>query len=203
MNEVIKNYFKNFGLPKEVLETINSQVMDSLEEDFTDDDIKNACKGFDNLAKSFQSTVDARVNSALAKRKKPEPETPEPTGGDGGGSDDDDKISRLEKMIQGMATSIESLKNEKINESLTKQATNRLKEIKMTDSEIRGVLHGRQFKSIEEVEDFVDVQSEIHEETLKTRQQEQLGDGNAPKKSFSHSDNEDFRKEVREFLKQN
>lgn len=205
MNEIVKNYFKNFGLPKEVLETINNQVMDSLGEDFTDSDIENACGGFDDLAKSFQSTVDARVNSALAKRDKKEskPETPEPTGGEGGGSNEDDKISRLEKIIQTMAANIDSLKNEKINESLTKQATNKLKEIKMTDSEIRGVLHGRQFKSADEVEDFVNAQSEIHEETLKARQKEQLGDGDNPRKSFSHSDNENFRKEVKEFLKQN
>lgn len=201
MNEVIKGFFKDFGLPNEVLQSINNQIMDSLKEDFTDEDIKSSCKNFESLAKSFQSTVDARVTSALEKRKvkKEKPETPEPTGGDG---DNDDRLTKLEKLIQGVAANIDSLKNERINESLIEQATKKLKEIKMTDSEIRGVLHGREFTTAEAVEEFVNIQSEIHKETLKGRQREELGGGYNPEQSNNKPDLESFKNDVKNFFQQ-
>lgn len=178
MNERVKNYFKNFGLPKSVLKSISDQVMTTVGDDAEDDAIAEECKKFDALAKSFQSSVDQRVTAALKNRKADTREEDE--------SDTDDtptpndEIGQLTAMIKGLTKQVASLQSEKINETLTEKATAKLKEIKMTDSEIRGVLHGRTFDSVDAVESFVDAQAEIHAETLKDRKAQALGGGDQP-----------------------
>lgn len=189
MNKIVKDYFKNYGLPKAVLQSISDQISVSVGEEPTDEDLTAECEKYNLLAKSFQSEVDSRVTAGLAKRRA-----------EGGDQDDDpvivpketggesNQFSKLEAMITGLASSITELKSEKVSSSLGETATNQLKGIKMTDSEIRGLLFGRKFKTEDEVSEFVEAQSEIHSETLKDRQKENLGNGTEPTRSMGKAD---------------
>lgn len=206
MNKIIKDYFRNYGLPKSVLKSINDQIVGGLGEEPSDDDLIQECEKYKELARSFQSEVDARITAALAKRKADANDRDQ---GSSGGSDDDtgadsgdkNSIQQLTALIGELSKDIAALKNEKIANSLAEQATKKLKDIKMTDSEIKGLLFGRSFKSIEEVDDFVEAQEAIHEDILKERQSESFGDGNQPRRSMKESDVSEFKATIGEFKK--
>lgn len=188
MNKVVKDYFKNYGLPNAVLQNINDQIESSAGEDPADDVLETECAKYALLAKSFQSEVDSRVTAAVKRRAEGGDQddkkviVPEETGGES------NQFAKLEAMITGLTNSITELKSEKVSSSLGEIATNQLKGIKMTDSEIRGLLFGRKFKTDDEVTEFVEAQSEIHAETLKDRQKEVLGNGTEPTRSMGKAD---------------
>lgn len=206
MNKIIKDYFRNYGLPKSVLQNINDQIVGGLGEEPSDDDLTQECEKYKGLAKSFQSEVDARITAALAKRKADindrDQDSMDDTDDDTGiNPDDKNPIRQLTGLISELSKDIAALKNEKIASSLAEQATEKLKGIKMTGSEIKGLLFGRSFKSVEEVDDFVEAQATIHEDTLKERQSETFGDGNQPRRSMKESDVSDFKATIGQFKK--
>lgn len=204
MNTIVKDYFKNYGLPKAVLQSINDQISLTLGDEPTDEDLSVECAKYTLLAKSFQSEVDSRVTAGLAKHRA--------EGGSQGNDDPEvvptetNQFKELQSMIAGLTSSIAELKTEKVSSTLSESATKKLKGIKMTDSEIKGLLFGRKFKTDDEVTEFVEAQSEIHAENLKDRQKESLGNGTEPTRSMGKADVIQMTSDVDEFkksLKQN
>src|SRR5690554_2191194 len=107
MNKIIKDYFRNYGLPKSVLKSINDQIIGGLGEEPSDDDLTQECEKYKDLARSFQSEVDARITAALAKRKADANDRDQDSSGD---SDDDTGVSSGDKnSIQQLTALISEL----------------------------------------------------------------------------------------------
>ena len=169
MNEHIKKFFEKYGLPSKVLQSINDRIMSS-GEDLTEDQIRDKCKDYEVIAKSFQSEVDSRVTSALEKRTKEKDVDVDPVKkleDETSKKDEGSETNLLLNAIKQLQSDIHALKSEKVETSLINSATDQLKQLGKNEIEIRGLLHGRKFNSTEELDSFMEFQKEIHSEIVK------------------------------------
>lgn len=194
MHEIVKSEYSKFGFSQSVLETISKMVTDEAGADATDEVIKEKLQNYEPLAKAFQSEIDARVSKAKTstQTKTTSTEQVEPKNEQG-----EDTPAWAKVLLQ----KVEALENEKLVSNFNTQAEERLKGIKMSDAEVKAVMFGREFKTNEEVENFITQQSEIFKEVLSTRVEEQLGGGNPPAQSQGATDLESFKKDLEEFNK--
>lgn len=196
VNPIVKKHFLKYGLPASVLQSISALVMGSLDENATEEEIIDSAKTYDDFAKSFQSEVDSKVAKARKEQSVEE----------GNGSDDKNRTvsgnegdDETKMLIKQLLQKVENLESDKINKSYQERVTERLKAIKMTDSEINATLYGRKFKSDEEVEDFVTKQEEFYAEILKSRTEQTIGNGGRPPVSQGASSKEALKQEIESF----
>lgn len=196
VNPIVKKHFLKYGLPATVLQSISNLVMGSLDENATEEQIIESAKTYDDFAKSFQSEVDSKIAKARKEQSVEE----------GNGSDDKNRTvsgnegdDETKTLIKQLLQKVENLESDKINKSYQERVTERLKAIKMTDSEINATLYGRKFKSDEEVEDFVTKQEEFYAEILKSRTEQTIGNGGRPPVSQGASSKEALKQEIESF----
>ena len=206
IHPLVKKHFLKNGLPMGVLQSINGMIEKSITNDSTDDEVIEICKAYDAFAKSFQSEVDAKVAKAkkVASSKNAEDEEDE---------DEEEqpvqvkkpksKTSKTDELLLKLIEKVERLENEKVSSSLIDKATAKMKELKMTDSEIKALLHGRTFEDEEQVNSFIETQSELYEEVLKERVSLNLGNGNKPASAKGEISLESFKQDLEQFNKTN
>jgi len=70
INPVVKKHFLKFGLSEKALQGLSDSVTGSLSENATDEEITAKCQELEPFAKTFQSEIDTRVNTALKKTNR-------------------------------------------------------------------------------------------------------------------------------------
>lgn len=205
IHPLVKKHFLKYGLPMGVLQSINGMIEGSITDETTDDEVLEICKTYDTFAKSFQSEVDAKV----AKAKKV---VSSKNAGDDENEDEDEpengkkpksKVSKTDELLMKLLEKVDRLEKEKVSGSLIDKATAKMKELKMTDSEIKALLHGRTFEDEEQLDSFIETQSELYEEVLKERVSLNLGGGNKPASARGEVSLESFKHDLEQFNKTN
>lgn len=205
INPLVKKHFLKYGLPASVLQSINGIISTSITDESTEDEVIEICKTYDAFAKSFQSEVDAKVAKARKESSKSKSQ-----------DDDDDeeeeevekpksksKPSKLEQMLATVLEKVDKLEKEKVSTSYQEKATTKLKDLKLTDSEIKALLHGRTFTTDEELDEFVEVQAQLFEEVSRERVALNLGNGNRPANGGGETSLESFKADLEAFNKAN
>lgn len=193
--QIIKAYFKKFGLSESTLGEITKLIEGSYTENSTEEEITEQCKSYEALAKVLQSEIDARVTSAVEKVKKEqapnkqgaEKEQPEPKDND-----------YLKKILERL----DNIEKGQVVKSLNEKAVARLKDLKMTDKEIESAMFGRNFDNEESLNEFVTKQAEIYEEIVKERVSNNAGNGFPPMSPTGNSvSNTAIKNDIDEFNK--
>lgn len=193
MHTIVKEEFSKFGFSTQVMETISKMITDEAGAEATDEQIKEKLVSYQPLAKVFQSEIDARVAKAKVKETEADKE-----------SKKDIEITSTDEMpawAKAMNEKFDKIINKDTVQQKNSIVESKLKDLKMSDAEIKAVMLGREFKDDESVDTFVEQQKEIFKEILDTRVVDNLGNGTTPPKSSGASDIEAFKKELEEFNK--
>ena len=176
MNNVVKSHFQKYGLPKQTLESLESLILNSVEDKEDENKVKEACGKFDGLAKSYQKDWLNKLNEV---KNTSEDE-------DQGDSDeistepkkkDSNNNNEMKELLQKLYSKVEKLESDKIATSLNAKVSDRLKDLKLTDAEVNAVMYGRKFMNDEQVEDFLSKQEEYFADIVKDRVSESTASG--------------------------
>lgn len=199
INPTVKKHFLKFGLSEKALQGLSDSVTGSLDENATDEEITAKCKELEPFAKTFQSEIDARVNTALKKKEQ--------TGDETGADDDDPEPAEKKKpknsvmaKLEELTNEIKSLKSENAVKSNNEKVVERLKSIEgISDKEVESLMLGRKFENDEQIEDFVTKQSEIYSEIVQQRAESKAGNGYTPPNSNGSTSKAQMEAEIKAF----
>lgn len=169
---VLKKHFSKYGLSEKALGEIYKLMQGQITDQSTDEQIIELCKGYEPLAKVFQSEMDALRTKGKGQQD---------TGAEQNTSATETKQENdLFKLIADLKSEIQGLKKEQTASVLLSSAKNRLKEAKFTEKEIEAILLGRSFENEEGLNDFITKQTALYEEITKERLETQAGSGTQP-----------------------
>lgn len=176
INPTVKKYFTKFGFSDRVLQVLSDSVTGSIEdiENATEDEINEASKNYETLAKSFQSEIETRValdRKRSGKKKGVETEEIE---------DDEDK-TKVDPNLKAIMDRLERMEKANVSGDLNKKVSDALKtNHNLSDNQISAILHGRSFGTSDEVDEFLEAQKTFQETIQQETIERKAGSGYAP-----------------------
>lgn len=200
--KIVKKQFQKFGLSEKSLKEIANLVEKTLSgnEELTEEQVTEQVKTFEPIAKSFQSEVERRVSEAKkgTNGSNGSDDESEEQGGSAGG----EKGGNSNEMLKQILNRLDGIEKGQAVKTNNQTAIAKLKELKLTESEIESVMYGRNFETAEQVEEFITKQTEIYETITAERLKNNAGNGFNPMSASGNYSKQEIQQDVEDFNKQ-
>lgn len=175
----VKKHFQKFGFSEKVLDSLLTTLQPEDLTEMNEEGVTDLCTKFEPLASTFQKETDIRVQSAI-KKVKGDTSDPDP-------EDEEEVDNPVLKALQALTDKVANLERGKTVGTNNELVLKGLQALKMTPSEIKSVMYGREFDDTEDATSFLETQSETYQEVLKERAEQSAGDGYNPHRASGNN----------------